>query len=543
MNPPTSHQHSRGDSAQTTSDESASRQKPRKTTLMARLRQLWNATGLTWPVYRMILKGALAPTVAIAAYQSSAWATQYNSIGFLVGVVAVFALVTQPRAQFLQSLFVHIIVATIAYAISLLASFSAVSARANSESGSPGSGGLDTVGIAVTGAPTAPYNSSAAAVTGIWLFAEIFVISVFRAMMPQYALPSFIWAIVANVSLMFAPQFGSMQQAAVFCTSMYITQLTGLAVSALVSLFVFPLTSREILFADMRDYIVASRAVLRANMKYLKSLENSDMFALRRTNTFRERATRSPEAEDLRRKTQALTAAQAKLYTVLPFAKSEIAVGKLGPDDLKQAFHLLREILVPAVGLNVMSDLFERISEEGGWDRSKSFANLPISEAANETEKARIMAVQEWQGLLQTIREPFDSVTELIDEGLQHVALTLRLVKPTDPRWCQGDMERTGDRPRPGDKEFTAYYVQRAEKFKQSKLVILQGWCQVHGIELPDDFPTASRDRNINLPEWTGGNMTKRQAPNRRQLVITVFAESLLYNISQRVYDVCYSHL
>lgn len=63
----------------------------------------WGKTGITWSIARLMFKGALTPTIILAAYQSDAWSAQYSTLGYLIGVMAQLSLVTQPRAKFVQT--------------------------------------------------------------------------------------------------------------------------------------------------------------------------------------------------------------------------------------------------------------------------------------------------------------------------------------------------------------------------------------------------------------------------------------------------------
>ena len=133
-----------------------------------------------------MFKGALAPLIAIAAYQATAWADHYTTIGYLVGIMSVLSLPISPRAKFLQSMLMQLFLTCLACAISSLALYCAVRARINSVGfEGPGTGGAGTSGLAANGAETAGYNSSASAVAGVWLFVMIYGISVLRAKLPQ----------------------------------------------------------------------------------------------------------------------------------------------------------------------------------------------------------------------------------------------------------------------------------------------------------------------------------------------------------------------
>ena len=300
----------------------------------------------------------------------------------------------------------------------------------------------------------------------------------------------------------YAPQFSTMAQAQQFLLHILEAYLTAFGIATGVSLLVFPLTSRHLVGNDIESFIAAFRSALQANMTYLNSLEDSDMFAAQRTNTAGQKPPRSPEAEEFNKKIQALAGIQGRLNMNLSFAKREIATGSLGPDDLQYCFRLMRQCLIPAIGLSCMSDIFERTSFDAGWDRSVSFAGTSLADVVNDAEKARIESINQWHELMKLLREPFTSVTETINEGLQHVSLTLSLPKAPKVNAKPHDREAMGDTPKPGDTAFAAYYYKRIEEFQKSKQLMLRGWSHIHGIELPDDFFTNPDTENFQAPDW-----------------------------------------
>ena len=191
--------------------ENDGQSKPKRS-FLEKTKQIWLAkTGIDTRTYMQLFKGAIAPTIAIAAYQATRFAETYTTIGYLVGIMTILSLPIQPRAKFLQTMLINILVTCLGCCVALLAMFCTVHARINSEGyQGPGRGGPGTSGLAAGGAATSTYNSSASAVAGIWLFAEIYAISAFRANRPQFTIPSILFAIFANVSLIYAPQFLSL---------------------------------------------------------------------------------------------------------------------------------------------------------------------------------------------------------------------------------------------------------------------------------------------------------------------------------------------
>lgn len=181
-----------------------------------------------------------------------------------------------PRAKFIQTMLINVLVTCAACALALLAMYTVVRARINTEAVTrPGTGGPGTSGTPAPGAQTAGYNSSAAAVAGIWLFFQIYLLACWRARMPQMTIPSILWAIFANVSMVYAPQFSTMVQATAFAKKLLTAFLTGFAIGSGVSLFVFPSTSRKIVFKEMAGYLTSLRAAMKANAAYMHRCEAS----------------------------------------------------------------------------------------------------------------------------------------------------------------------------------------------------------------------------------------------------------------------------
>lgn len=67
---------------------------------------------------------------------------------------------------------------------------------------------------------------------------------------------------------------------------------------------------------------------------------------------------------------------------------------------------------------------------------------------------------------------------------------------------------------------------------------MLRGWCRIHDIELSEDFFSNPTSRDFEAPGWmNAGNFTEGRKRLRRQLMIMLYVEFLLYSISRRTYD------
>lgn len=88
--------------------------------------------------------------------------------------------------------------------------------------------------------------------------------------------------------------------------------------------------------------------------------------------------------------------------------------------------------------------------------------------------------------------------------------------------------------PPPGSPAFAAYYQVQANAFLKSKEIILRGWAEQHGIELPQDFFT-NPDAGVNAPSWSkDGSIGTEHHMLRRQLFLFLHIEFLTMNVGKR---------
>jgi hypothetical protein len=100
-------------------------------------------------------------------------------------------------------------------------------------------------------------------------------------------------------------------------------------------------------------------------------------------------ATETPQAKALKGAIAGLVGLHGKLHGDMPFAKREVAFGKLDAKDLDEMSRLFREILIPLIGMSTIMDIFERIAERRGWIKSKHtvFDQAEAWEHADEESK------------------------------------------------------------------------------------------------------------------------------------------------------------
>ena len=418
-----------------------------------------------------------------------------------------------PRAKFIQMIIMDVLSVCLAAAMALLMMYCTIKARQHTE-----------------GSFTGKYNSSASAVSGIWLFFQIYLVHSFRAKYQQFQFPVVIFSIFANITTTYAPRIPTMAVASSLVKRMLSGFLTGLAITTGTSLFIFPVTTRTVVFKEMAGYIGLLRAALHAHSSYYATLRHEDMFG--RTATYDDtvekrgekgRKVYSPEAEAIRVAIHQITDLHGKLHGDITFAKREIAIGKLGPDDIQGMFRRLRKVMVPVVGLSFIVDIFQRLSDYNRW-------NEPVDASELVSDEVRRRVVQEWNDIMSAVYDPFASMIETIDEGLQHISYVFRLTKPpkkqtkaTGSSNETEDVEELAESSRPGEKGFAAHFERKLEKFKEAKRIALTAWSEAKGIHLPPGFfeHPSSLDEDIEDIPLDSGGMSRNRS--RRQLYMFLY--------------------
>lgn len=193
--------------------------------------------------------------------------------------------------------------------------------------------------------------------------------------------------------------------------------------------------------------------------------------------------------------------------------------------------------MIPVVGLGSMSDIFQRIAEERHWDARQDQANKPSSDAEDESARLRLQSIADWHELMQLLRKPFASISNTIDQGLEHVTITLQLAKRQRERSADDSAENAGSEPLPGDEGFLTYFDGQSRSFLESRRHMLSDWCALHGIHLDPKFFTDPNAADLEAPDWMNNPTSSEHRRLRRQLFLCLYMEHLLYQISRRTYD------
>ena len=411
-------------------------------------------------------------------------------------------------------MFLNVLGICIGACIGLLTIYSSTQARKHTTPPQPTSNG-PSPGTKVTA-----YNSSASAVSAIWLFFNIWLSNTLRASRPQLQFPVICYSIYANIASIYAPTFPTMTFGIAFTKRLIETFLTGFAIATGVSLFIFPMSCRAVFFKQSVGFIALVKAAFAAQSLYLKSLENEDMFSapkedqngtkheekdhfnIHHHQPKKSKPAVSSETENLKKAINSIGELHGKMNADITFAKREIAYGKLNASDIDEFFMLLREILLPLMGMSSAADLLHRVVEIKGWTKPRDDSGKDNSSTESDVDGRVLAEKRQWNRIMKTLQEPFEVMSAAMNEGLNHATDRLELVKrpkESEPGAFTNngmtDIEAEAGKVKPGDDEFAQYLKEKIQRFYDSRKATLEEFCKVRGIRLDraDDVPTGDK--------------------------------------------------
>ncbi|KAK9233846.1 hypothetical protein V1525DRAFT_415095 [Lipomyces kononenkoae] len=487
---------------------------------------LWQKSGLNPGVLIAMVKGGLPPAIALSLFQLDSFAANFTTLGYLVAIMSIVSSAMLPRAKFLQTMMFNIFGICIGAGIALLTSYCSVSARRN------------TTSISQRTETSVTYNSSASAVSAIWLFFNIAISNAFRFKRPQLQVPMIMYSIFANVSGTTAPLFPTMAVSIGFVKKLLEAFLSGFAIATVVNIFIFPVSSRLVVFTEFAGYIAALQGVVNAQKEFLQSLESKDMMCLQGNDKGKSVSKAEQAAKAMKGALAGLTALHGKLHGDLTFAKREFAYGKLSASDIGEISNLLRKIFIPLLGLGSVVEIFERVADSRGW----CYVNASIDEDSENPEiadrRGEVEVEQaEWNEIMKILHAPFEALSDAMSDGLLHASYVLELtMKPKDKNVQQDaqmeetivDFETRGKVRVPGDTNFGEYLEEKTRYFKEQGKASLKEWCGLKGVAFPEDEDGAPLERSKDL---TGNDQT------RRQLYLILYVEFLLCSAGYAVLD------
>lgn len=363
-----------------------------------------------------------------------------------MAVVSILGSAPCPRAKFLEIMVLNILGVCLATAFGLLTAYASVKARQNTAPYT-GQEGCCTPEVALV---EVPYNGPASAVSGSFLFLQIWLIHSWRARYPRLQTPVIIYAIFVNLLAISSPRFVSMHAAKSTLVHLLKTFLSGLAIATATSLFVFPSTCRDTFFSIMSSYIQEIRTAVKVRFRNVDHLESECTCG-----------NIGPRSCDclFQRSAEHLRSIHGQLTGELPFAKREVALGRLDAKDLQTMYFRLRDVMIATVGLSVSMNNY-----------NSSAQGHPISTQGHEFE-----ALGASNG--DKIDQGVAPLIQLIDEGLQHTLITLKKnnIGARDHN-IHADVENSQYGHSPGSFGFSLYFDMRMQALIEEKQAKSQHW-------------------------------------------------------------------
>ena len=381
-------------------------------------------------------------TIGLAIFQADAVAHRYTTFEYVIPIIALFSMCDLPRAKFLQLMLLMCIATCLSAAVSLLGIWCGVKARKHTQGNSK-----------------ERYNSSQSAVCAIWLFANIWFSNMLRYKIPSLQSPIFVNSTLSMILLTYGPRFPTMDHGIATVVLLLQCFFIAFGISTGVSLLVFPLNTRTILFKQQNGMVAALKNQLIMQTECWRSL---DAVTPKNTESGKIGAA-SIEAVALKRAAFRLKMQYNGIIGDLPFAKREIAFGKLNANDLSEINRIFHSIMIPVIGITTIIETLDRFSHR--WDQKL--------EKDLEGEGKGVQQ-KHWHMAMVLLHEPFAALAEAMNQGLDHVALRLDFISHS--KGNKVDVETKGDIAMPGDDSFAEYMDQRLQDFQERRFLAYADW-------------------------------------------------------------------
>lgn len=447
--------------------------------------------------------------------------------------------------------------------IALLTVYSSVQARAHTTPAvTATANGAPTSGALVTG-----YNSSASAVSAIWLFANIYFVNSMRASRPQLQLPVIMYSIFAMVASTYAPTFPTMTAGIAFVKRLIEAFTLAFAISLGVNFFVFPATCRGIFFKQSSGMVAVIQGCLKAQLAYIQSLEKDDMFttpssldveAMEKepvqegTDSEPHKVLHSKKKPEPKQGVSPQTAAmkamvttmgelQGKMYADINFAKRELGYGKLDAHAIETINSHFRQIMLPIFGMSSVADIFHRVAQKPGFVQGISPDEATKEDPRHAMRSARI---KQWNEIIKTLHDPFEVMTTIMCEGMQHVSLVLEFTKAPKASKkspmageASKDVEADAGSVRPGDAKYSAHMKKKIDSFYEQRQATLSSFLEQIGVKSEEDIfsnPARAMTTAHKLAA-SSEKQTEMHKKNQRQLFMVLYMEYLLWSTGRAI--------
>ena len=464
-----------------------------------------------------MVRGPIPPTIGLAIYQSNYFAGVFSTFGYLVAVASILSNCLLPRVPFIKTVVVTLGLLSLGCCVTLLAGYCTVTARNNTTP--PGSS-------------LTAYNSSAAAVTAIWLISVIWILNTIRAYRPALNVSIIIASIYTEVTIISHIQQSTMSAVIGFDLKLLEAMVMGCCLAIAVNLFIFPMTSRQVYFDDVGQHLTALRTTLEAETAYVTSFERSEVLKASTTENLEasgpKALSRKPEAVSLEKAMNNLTTIHTKTRTDLSTAKKDVGRSSFTPHDLHDLFRYIRRILVVLRGLTTLMSLYETLIERRGWATLTDEDGVRVSaeqydDKASPEEDAHER--KEWGLIFRDYRAPVERLQVFTASALQHVDMCLG-AKQSSPVYFPSELLHglPGPIPPVGGPDFTSYFKGQVSDWHQRRSRILNNWQQRRSSLYQCD----------NTEEFRVPKLSKH---DQEQLFVILYLQHLFHGLLDSVQD------
>jgi len=140
--------------------------------------------------------------------------------------------------------------------------------------------------------------------------------------------------------------------------------------------------------------------------------------------------------------------------------------------------------------MSTIADIFHRAAELRGWITDE---DTPPDVVAEKEAEKRL-----WNDVMQQLHEPFEILSEAIDQGLEHAGICLEILPrsknqtkskstPSTGGGNEVDVEAKAGSCTPGESEFSNEIRRKIEHFHSRKGEILRMWAKEKGLTLGDE--------------------------------------------------------
>ena len=347
------------------------------------------------------------------------------------------------------------------------------------------------------------------------------------------------YSIFAMVSAEYSPSFPNMTAGIAFVKRLLEAFTLAFAISLGVNLFIFPMTCRGIFFQQSAGMLRILQGALQAQKGYVQSLETDDMFSDPEIHDADEHKPKakpkgSPQAAAMKATIKAMGELQGKMYADISFAKRELAYGKLNAHAIETINSHIRQVMLPLYGMSSLTDIFSRVAQRRGWAKKEGLQGVTPSKKEDPNHEAKRDTVHQWNEVMKTLHEPFESMTGLMCDGLQHVSLVLELSKPKKPSKRDGtskvteDVEAAAGSTKPGDSQFCQHLRERTDAFYEKRRATLDIFLEKMGT----DFEANSADILSSLE----GEKLESHRSTQRKLYMVLYMEFLMWSTGRAIF-------